>query len=162
MFSSIVHNSRKNNGKAYFVSFAPWLYNSYNHTRAPGPHMWPSPGPGPDFKCSETVEDWKSDVHVHVAHGKSVDIREEHFPRVVSTSLNHIHAIAIFTFTQSHSICAAFTVHLLCHCTHLVAPTPRSTHAAPLMPQHLEDMAQKKPMNPPDGIPTLAEPHGVR
>ena len=37
------------------VIFAPRLYNCYNHSHAPGPHMWPSPGPGPDSKCPKTV-----------------------------------------------------------------------------------------------------------
>ena len=35
------------------------LYNSYNRAHAPGrpgPHMWLSPGPGPDSKCFKTAE----------------------------------------------------------------------------------------------------------
>ena len=32
-----------------------------------------------------------------------------------------------------------------------LGPMP-STHAAALMPQHMEDVVQKKPMDPPDGI----------
>ena len=39
-----------------FAILAPRLYNSYNHAHVPGQHMWPSPGPGPDSKCSKTVE----------------------------------------------------------------------------------------------------------
>ena len=35
-----------------FVIFAPRLYNHYNHAHTPGPHMWRSPGPWSDFKCS--------------------------------------------------------------------------------------------------------------
>ena len=31
-------------GQTPFVTFAPRLYNSYNHSQAPGPHMWPSKG----------------------------------------------------------------------------------------------------------------------
>ena len=45
-------------GQAPFVAFAPRLrvYNRYDHAHAPGPHVWPSPGPGPDSKCFKTVE----------------------------------------------------------------------------------------------------------
>ena len=32
------------------------FYNRCNHARLQGPHMWLSPGPGPDSKCSKTVE----------------------------------------------------------------------------------------------------------
>ena len=46
----------KNKGQASFGTFAPRLCNSYNHACAPGPHMWQSPGPRPDSKCSKTVE----------------------------------------------------------------------------------------------------------
>ena len=56
LFSSIFDNSRKNNGQAPLVTFAPRLYNCYNHAGVPGPHMWPSPGPGPDSKSCKTVE----------------------------------------------------------------------------------------------------------
>ena len=42
-FSSIFKNSRKNNGQAFSVTFA----------QRP---TWMSPGPGPHFKCSKTVE----------------------------------------------------------------------------------------------------------
>ena len=60
LFSSILKNSRKTMGQAPFVTFAPRLYksdyNHYNHAHAPGLHMWPSPGPWPDSKCSKTAE----------------------------------------------------------------------------------------------------------
>ena len=39
-----------------FSNLALRLYNVYNHAHVPGPHMWPSPGPGQDSKCSKTVE----------------------------------------------------------------------------------------------------------
>ena len=55
-FSSISDNSRKNNGQAFLGTFAPRLYNFYTHAHAPGQHMWQSPGPEPDSKCSKTVE----------------------------------------------------------------------------------------------------------
>ena len=51
-------NSRENNGQAPFGTFAPSLYNRYNYAHSPAPpaHMWPSPGPGHDTKCSKTVQ----------------------------------------------------------------------------------------------------------
>ena len=35
-FSSIFDNSRKSNGQAFADTFAPRLYNSYNHAHVPG------------------------------------------------------------------------------------------------------------------------------
>ena len=43
-----------------FVTFAQRLCNSYNQANVPGQHMWPSPGPRPNSKCSKTVEIWCS------------------------------------------------------------------------------------------------------
>ena len=54
--SSIYHNSRKNNGQAFSVTFALRLYNSFSHAHAPRPHMWLSPGPRPNSKCFKTAE----------------------------------------------------------------------------------------------------------
>ena len=51
-----------------FYHFALRLYNLYNHTHAPGPHVLQSPGSGPDSKCCKTVEVgcscYELDVHV--------------------------------------------------------------------------------------------------
>ena len=47
---------KKKQRPSTFVTFALRLYNSYNHAHEPGLHMWPTPGPGPDSKCSKTVE----------------------------------------------------------------------------------------------------------
>ena len=43
-------------GKSKAKHFFDFCYNIYNHAHAPSPHMWPSPDPGPDSKCSKTVE----------------------------------------------------------------------------------------------------------
>ena len=51
---------RQFNGPSTFVIFAWRLYNHNNHTHAPDQHIWPSPGPGPDSKCSKIVEIWCS------------------------------------------------------------------------------------------------------
>ena len=39
-----------------FVTFTPQLYNSYDHSHVPDPHMWLSPGPWPNSTCSKTME----------------------------------------------------------------------------------------------------------
>ena len=62
--------------QAYFATFASWLYNSYNCTNKPGQHMRQSQGPGPDSKCSKTVEVGCSD-HVHV-RVKTLSVRDSH------------------------------------------------------------------------------------
>ena len=65
-------------------------------------------------------------------------------------------------FTQPHSCYNNICTHnhiqselpLSSSCTHLVSPTPRRTHAAALVQQHLEDVVQKKPnaSDPLDGV----------
>ena len=48
LFFKYFYNSRGNNEQAFSVTFAPRHYNSHNHSHAPDPHMWQSPGPWPD------------------------------------------------------------------------------------------------------------------
>ena len=55
-----------------FAILAPRLCNRYNHAHVPGPHMWPSPGRGPDSKAPKQ---WKSDVHVK---SKTLSVRDRH------------------------------------------------------------------------------------
>ena len=54
-------NSRKTMGQAPFVTFAPRLYNRYNHAHAPAPLMWQSQGPGP---TPSAQKQWNSDFPV--------------------------------------------------------------------------------------------------
>ena len=39
----------------HFAILAQRLYNRYNHAHVPGQHMWPSPGPWQDSKCSSQM-----------------------------------------------------------------------------------------------------------
>ena len=55
-FSSTFDNKIKNKGQAFSFTFAARLFNSYNPAHVPGLHIWQSPGPRPDSKCSRIVE----------------------------------------------------------------------------------------------------------
>ena len=52
---SIFDNSRKTKGQAFQALLLRGYTIPIITANAPGPHMWPSPGPGPDPKCSKTV-----------------------------------------------------------------------------------------------------------
>ena len=89
LFSSSFDNSRKNNGQAYFVTFAPRLYNSYNHAHAQGPHMWPSPGPLARLQVlqnsgSQILMLWVKALSAQIAADK---IQERKNDRVISGKL---------------------------------------------------------------------------
>ena len=40
----------------YLCDFALRIYNHYNQAHEPGHHIWQSPGPWPDSKCSKIVK----------------------------------------------------------------------------------------------------------
>ena len=63
LFSNIFKEKQWPGG---YAILAPRLYNSYNHSHAPGQHVCQSQGPGPDSKCSKTVAvaAFRSDIHV--------------------------------------------------------------------------------------------------
>ena len=96
LFSSIFENLRKNNGQASFVAFALRLYNSYNHSHAPGLHMWPSHGPEPDSKCSKRMEVGCSCQELKPCQTKKLtdEIQEKNY-RVCSNIIAHVQSLKL-------------------------------------------------------------------
>ena len=74
LFSGTFDNSRTHNVQALSVAFAPRVYNSYNHAHAPGPHMWLSPGPGPNSKSS------KNGSRIFVLKVQTLSGQDRYFP----------------------------------------------------------------------------------
>ena len=64
LFSSIFDNSRKNDDQAPFVTFAPRLYNPYNHANAQGRTCGRVRAPGRAGPTPSAPKQCKSDVHV--------------------------------------------------------------------------------------------------